>query len=328
MILIISINYEQSTSEVAEWLLFYNAKFEIVTETNTVKQLSYKLNEEKNEITIFTTSGNTINFNEIGSVWYRRNKFANGNGILNEGDDFKKEVDYFVEISKAEWKCTNDCLMLSLKDKMIIGDHTKSAPNKIAVLELAKSVGLMIPDSIITSQKKDLLNSKWRMINKNISNVAHTAIDNKSYCNRTVEIDTDALPETFFPSLFQKLIVKKYELRIFFLRGKFYSMAIFSQADNKTAIDFRNYNHAKPNRTVPFELPSEIELKLKKLMSLLEMNTGSIDMMVTPDDEYVFLEVNPDGQFGMVSYPCNYFIEREIATILLLSKNGSNAPHN
>jgi ATP-GRASP peptide maturase of grasp-with-spasm system len=328
MILIISINYEQSTSEVAEWLLHYKAEFEIVTETNTIKQLSYTLNAEANEINIITSSGNYINFNNIKSVWYRRSKFHNGNGILNEGNGFSKDADYFIQIAKDEWKCTDELLLLSLKDKMLVGDYFKSNLNKLAVLELAKSQGLLIPDSIITSQKKDLLNNKWRMINKNISNVAHIAILNKSYCNRTIEINTDLLPETFFPALFQKLIVKKYELRVFFLQNKFYSMAIFSQEDDRTTIDFRNYNHLKPNRTVPFELPSEIKMKLEKLMLNLGLNTGSIDMMVTPNDEYVFLEVNPDGQFGMVSYPCNYFIEREIANTLLLKKNGTTHPNN
>lgn len=327
MILIISINYEQSTSEVAEWLLYYKAEFEIVTETNTVKQLSYSLNEEKKEISIITQNGKSINFKDVESVWYRRNKFMNDNGILNDGNDFIKDVDYFIQIAKAEWKYTDELLLLSLKDKMLVGDHTKSDPNKIVVLELAKSLGLLVPDSIITSQKKDLLNNEWRLINKNISNVAHTSINNKSYCNRTVEVNVDHLPETFFPALFQKLIIKKYELRVFFLKDKFYAMAIFSQADDKTATDFRNYNYLKPNRTVPFELPEEIQIKLKKLMLLLEMNTGSIDMIVTPTDEYVFLEVNPDGQFGMVSYPCNYFIEREIAKTLLKT-NGSITPNN
>ena len=51
-------------------------------------------------------------------------------------------------------------------------------------------------------------------------------------------------------------------------------------------------------------------------MKLADLDTGSIDMMYSTDGEYYFLEVNPVGQFGMVSYPCNYYIEKEIATIL------------
>jgi D-alanine-D-alanine ligase-like ATP-grasp enzyme len=51
-------------------------------------------------------------------------------------------------------------------------------------------------------------------------------------------------------------------------------------------------------------------------MNKLDLNCGSIDMIVTPKNEYVFLEVNPVGQFGMVSYPCNYNLEKKIAEYL------------
>jgi D-alanine-D-alanine ligase-like ATP-grasp enzyme len=51
-------------------------------------------------------------------------------------------------------------------------------------------------------------------------------------------------------------------------------------------------------------------------MALLKLNTGSIDLIVNTTGEYIFLEVNPVGQFGMVSSPCNYYLEREIARFL------------
>jgi D-alanine-D-alanine ligase-like ATP-grasp enzyme len=48
-------------------------------------------------------------------------------------------------------------------------------------------------------------------------------------------------------------------------------------------------------------------------MKDLDLESGSIDMVFTQDGEFVFLEVNPIGQFGMTSYPCNYFLEKIIA---------------
>lgn len=44
-------------------------------------------------------------------------------------------------------------------------------------------------------------------------------------------------------------------------------MAIFSQNDDQTKVDFRNYNINKPNRNVPFMLPNELESKIKLLMN-------------------------------------------------------------
>ena len=51
-------------------------------------------------------------------------------------------------------------------------------------------------------------------------------------------------------------------------------------------------------------------------MKLLNLNSGSLDLIRAADGKYVFLEINPVGQFGMVSYPCNYNIEKEIAIAL------------
>ena len=51
------------------------------------------------------------------------------------------------------------------------------------------------------------------------------------------------------------------------------------------------------------------------------MNTGSFDFILTSEGEYVFLEVNPIGQFGMVSYPCNYYLEEKIVDLLIQKDN-------
>jgi D-alanine-D-alanine ligase-like ATP-grasp enzyme len=51
-------------------------------------------------------------------------------------------------------------------------------------------------------------------------------------------------------------------------------------------------------------------------MKELNLNSGSIDFIKTKSGQYVFLEVNPVGQFGMTSYPCRYGIEKEMALFL------------
>ncbi len=94
-------------------------------------------------------------------------------------------------------------------------------------------------------------------------------------------------------------------------------MAIFSQNDDKTKVDYRNYNIEKPNRCAPYSLPQSVESKLFSLMKKIGLNMGSIDMIVTKNTEFVFLEVNPTGQFGWVSENCNYYLEQEIVNCLI-----------
>jgi hypothetical protein len=106
------------------------------------------------------------------------------------------------------------------------------------------------------------------------------------------------------------------ELRIFLLNNTFYTMAIFSQNNPKTKVDFRNYDFKHPNRSVPFILPKKIEKKLLALFEKLNLNSGSADIIIDQAGRYIFLEINPIGQFGMVSSPCNYYLEKEIAAFL------------
>ncbi len=93
-------------------------------------------------------------------------------------------------------------------------------------------------------------------------------------------------------------------------------MAIFSQQNEQTALDFRHYDKERPNRNVPFKLPADLEEKLLELAKLFKMNSCSFDLIYGIDKEYHFLEVNPVGQFGMTSFPCNYNVEKQIAEFL------------
>jgi glutathione synthase/RimK-type ligase-like ATP-grasp enzyme len=99
-------------------------------------------------------------------------------------------------------------------------------------------------------------------------------------------------------------------------------MAIFSQKDAKTSVDFRNYNKESPNRVVPFQIDKGYSKKLSLLARQLNLFSGSFDILVDACNNYYFLEVNPVGQFGMVSYPCNYFIEKNIALFIINQLNG------
>ena len=55
--------------------------------------------------------------------------------------------------------------------------------------------------------------------------------------------------------------------------------------------------------------------------SIIKLKNGSIDIIRGVDNNYYFLEVNPVGQFGMVSNPCNYNIEEKFALKLIELQN-------
>jgi ATP-GRASP peptide maturase of grasp-with-spasm system len=188
--------------------------------------------------------------------------------------------------------------------------------NKLIVCDIAKKCNIKVPDDYLLSEKKFLytLDPNVHYSTKSITGSNVQNYEKFIMVDYTVKLNQySIIPTSFFPSLVQNYIPKKYELRIFYLNGLFWSMAIFSQNDNTTVTDFRNYNRQKPNRNVPFIVPKYLKTQLLELMTRLNLNCGSIDMIVTPDNEFYFLEVNPIGQFGMVDSPCNYFLNKEIS---------------
>lgn len=305
MILIISVYNDYSTTAVIEWLNFFNKKWIRINENDEIF-----LDFVGDDI-IFNVNNLRFKLSEIKSCWYRK-------GFLNFKFIINNKIKQFQDFNTIEANKVEQYIYYKLSLLRTINNYLKSNVNKLIVSDIARGLGLKTPSDYLVSSKKELKrlmnNDNDEFITKSIwGNPVHK-FNNFTLFNYTQKVNLEKIEtDNFALSLVQNYIEKKYELRIFYLENSFYSMAIFSQNDSKTVIDFRNYNKEKPNRTVPFKLPTKIEQKLTCLMDKLDINCGSIDMIVDKNNEYFFLEVNPIGQFGMVSTPCNYNLDRVIA---------------
>lgn len=98
------------------------------------------------------------------------------------------------------------------------------------------------------------------------------------------------------PLILEEYVEKKVELRITVVGSKIFTCAIHSQLNEKTKVDWRRYDIPNTPHKV-YELPAEVESKCVELLKRLSLQFGALDMIVTPDGEYVFLEINPAGQW-------------------------------
>lgn len=258
---------------------------------------------------------------EANTLWYRRG-LARTNlqpfELLQ-----KKESDSINGFISSEIKQTAFSL-INLNDfEWLTDPRTDRETFKLEHLKAAANVGILIPDTIVTNNKDTLISfalKYHKIIAKPIYNMNQIIIDEKVHLQYTTSIDIpyiQTLDKKIFPSIFQEKILKEFEIRVFYLDGKCYSMAIFSQNDSRTKDDFRIYNEKDPNRIVPFKLPNNLTIKIRKLMNTVGLLTGSIDLIKTKTGEYFFLEINSVGQFGLLSKACNYKLEKEIAQYLI-----------
>lgn len=307
MVLILSEDNDLSTIEVIEWLEFYGVKWVKIT-----KEDEFKLNFIGDDIN-FKSKRYNFNISDIKSFWFRR-------GYLNV-KFIPTSILELNEFLLTEFTDCVDYIYYVLQQKTHLNSINKANVNKLIVNKIANILDIKTPEEYVFSSLpalKNKLSKDIQYITKTISGSAMQVFEDFTIYNYTTLLKMDEINnDFFFPSLVQVKIEKKFELRIFYLDGEFYPMAILSQKDEQTSLDFRNYNKKKPNRKVPFRLPKVIEVKLNALMKRVDLNCGSIDMIVTKKNEYVFLEVNPVGQFGMTSFPCNYNLEKKIANYLV-----------
>ncbi len=312
MILIFSTNNDITTQEVISWLLYNKSKPVIINEFNPIIDINIEIDKSHTKVKFFLKSGEYVDTENVNIVWYRKgiNFFE-----LNFSKFEQNYISIFLEHFKSEQKVLISFLFSHLKDKTI-GDYHLTENNKLDTLVCANSVGLNIPKTNICASKK-FLKSQTPLINKTISDIITTQIKKAVFFNRTTEVNLEEIPDTFFPSLFQTAVNKQFELRVFYFDSDFYSMAIFAQQNEKTRVDFRDFTQQSLLMNVPYKLPVSLKTKLERLIILQGYTTCSIDLLVDENNNYIFLELNPVGQFGMVSFPCNYYIEMEISKKLL-----------
>lgn len=323
-VLVVSEERDNTTDTVLKWIKYYGGNFLRLNNTSKLYLDHVHLGNEGEDVT-FYYEGKAYKLSDFTAYWYRRGRL---NLTYPRAPEFKnqklqKEVQNTLD---REYTYINNYIynyFEKKKDIPTIGSIYDNQTNKVTNLLKARNVGLKIPETIITSSKEQLLefkNKTQKVLIKPIYQAGFLYEDeNTKTSGLSVllgENDMNGMPDKFMPTLAQGYVEKQYELRIFYLNGQCFSSVIFSQWDEQTKVDFRNYNWGKPNRTPPYLLPKNISSKIKTLMDELEMNSGSIDMIVTPAKEYVFLEVNPVGLFWQVSYPCNYYLEKRIAKYL------------
>ncbi|WP_447951551.1 grasp-with-spasm system ATP-grasp peptide maturase [Chryseobacterium koreense] len=244
MILIISNNNERTTTEIISWLVAYKKEFIRVHE-NEVFNIKVK-----NKRIFLESMSNEFFIDEITSVWYRRGglKFKRYKYQDKGVNQYMDETQHWLE----------DYIRNYFENKPHINKESRFNINKLIVLDTAKTIGFKVPEYFLSDNTDEV--QLHKTIVKTINGNGVVEYESSKLKGLTyTSIITKKEKKEFFISFFQEKIEKEFEIRSFYLHGKIWSMAIFSQNDKQTQLDFRNYNYQKPNRFVPYKLPINIE---------------------------------------------------------------------
>lgn len=302
MILIFSKESDFSTDHVIDWLAYYKVEYLRINGDDENQLQNLVLTELEN----------------VNAIWFRRSY------VHSDYEDLPFPLENFIRREYAHfYKYSYDKIVTKFGKAFNLNKYADLYNNKLSILKMAERLDIKIPPFIVTTKKdevKKFLATHRMVIIKPISDLfTYSPTSDKVYIPYTKELTKDildVLPSRFTVSLFQKNIQKEFEIRIVYFLGEMYSMAIFNARNEKTKDDYRNYDYENKNRQIPFELPDKLEYKINELCKRLDINFCSIDLIYNGLDYYL-LEINPVGQFGMTSYPCNYKIEKKIAKKLI-----------
>lgn len=166
--------------------------------------------------------------------------------------------------------------------------NTREAANranfKLLPLKTASDCGITIPTTLCSHDPEEIRSFQ---LQHEASGVIYKPIN-------------ESFVLTGLPGIFQKKIKKKYQLHV----------SCFG--DDLVA--------AKLNPIEPYVLPEDLTIKIRKTMHELGIVLCTIDFMVTPDDEYIFLDMHEQGpflwieeanpEFKMLDIFINFLLER------------------
>jgi hypothetical protein len=251
--------------------------------------------------------GRLLHLDEVGAVWNRRIKPLGLHGDLTDETAKLFAWSESNEALQGVWYSL-DCFWMNPPPADEI------AQRKIRQLQVARRIGLSIPETLVTNQPavaRDfiLLHGPGNVIRKAFRNIAQapreTALVQRDDLNLL-----DAV--RYAPVIFQRFVPADLDLRVTVIEDDIFAAAVRSQPEHRT-----DYRLGLGSASVaPYELPHDVATRLLQLMKAFDLSFGAIDLRVTPNGEHVFLEVNPAGEYLFISERTGQPIPAAIAACL------------
>jgi glutathione synthase/RimK-type ligase-like ATP-grasp enzyme len=253
--------------------------------------------------------GRRIDLGDIGSAWWRRPQQPQISAEVRDDTHRLFAANEMAEALAGLWHAL-DCYWVNEPR----ADHV--AHRKITQLRVAQEVGLRLPDTLITNDPGEALRYIDAHGYQQVIYKSFSALEQAWRETRRIRVEELELLDSvrYAPVIFQEYIEAVYDVRITIVGDEIFPAAIHSQ-ETGYPTDFRM--EMDRARIEPCELPAEIEDRLRQLMARLGLRYGALDMRLRPDGAYVFLEINPAGQWLFIEQATGQQIAAALARLLV-----------
>jgi hypothetical protein len=197
-----------------------------------------------------------------------------------------------------------------------------AAEDKLEQLRRARALGLRIPRTLVTNDPEAVRafrDEVGPLVAKMLTPLS-VSMERADFFVRTSVVRDEDLADLeglrFAPMVFQERLEKRHELRVACVGARGFAGAIDASRSAAGRVDWRG---AEPGevRWEPAELEGELAARLARLVAELGLVYGAADLVVTPEGETIFLELNPSGEWGMLERDLGLPIAAALAEELL-----------
>jgi len=251
------------------------------------------------------------------SIWYRKPKFLQ----VEDLEEMSIPKDYFSSILSLHeegyslvFATYPNCLWVSNPYAI------KRASNKLTQLIVAENLGFKIPKTIFSSSPEDIEEFRSEvgdLVMKPLGLPYAKVKGVNTWFYATLipshqKMDYDGLGIT--PMIFQERISKGSDLRVTVIGKQVFGCKIVSKD-----LDWRSSQSKSDTIYTPIKLQDSFTQRCIEMTEYLGLNFGAFDFVESIDKEMVFLEINPNGQWGFIEEKTGLPLSKAMADLLVNS---------
>lgn len=264
-------------------------------------------------------NGKNFSLNGIKSAWFRRVETpCLPVDITSQGsrDYLLSNINRFFS---GFWE-TSEWLWINKPSKIQAGE------NKLYQLSIARQLKLPIPKTVITNNPqtvREFIKSNHSVIAKSIAPPVVEMNNERwglfTHCVNHEDV-TDDLAIKISPCIFQERINRKSDLRVTVIGKKVFAAEIIVDNLAKDNPDWRSVD-PQYLKYRPYNLPLNLKTYCIKFLEILGLSFGAFDFILSDNDDIVFIEVNPSGQWGWIEHETGLPITEALAELLINPEN-------
>jgi hypothetical protein len=246
--------------------------------------------------------GSIIDLSTVTCVWCRRIFPPDYDaGLMDVADRL------FVQ---RQWTEALWGALLSLDAVLVSDPFRQKAASKPYQLALARRFGLKIPETLVTNDRRCLT----EFLNRHNGQVIHKTLavsdEQFLYTKKWEADDESALTELILaPMIFQSVVSGNVEVRVTIVGERMFA-AEFAPTGH---VDGRLDNNAVYRA---HQLPAYLQHRLLRLMRALGLSYSTVDLRIDDRGDYIFLDLNPQGQYLFVEIRTGQPITSALADLL------------